>query len=87
MSTGKPLIFPEWSPRFEVGLACPVADLCMDSFDAFLTANAARIICDCVYHKNTLDPNGYKAADTAGQEAWARSVNIYKTKWLGEKKT
>ena len=83
ISTGKPMCFPEWSPRYEAGtgVACPVADLAMDSFDAFLTANAARIICDCVYHQRTLDVNGYEPTDTAGRAAWARAVSIFKTKW------
>lgn len=85
VSTGKPLIFPEWSPRFEATVGCPVADICMDSFDAFLTANASRIICDCVYHPNTLIKTAYAGPGSGGGAAWSRSVDIYKTKWSGSK--
>lgn len=85
IATGKPMIFPEWSPRFEANVGCPVADLCMDSFDAFLTANASRIICDCVYHPNTLIKTAYAGPGSGGGAAWSRSVDIYKTKWPGVK--
>lgn len=87
LATGKPMIFPEWSPRFEAasGAACPVADKAMDSFDAFLTANASRIICDCVYNKRTLVTNAYEPTDAAGIAAWANAVTVYKTKWSGTK--
>ena len=85
IDSGLPMCFPEWSPRFEATVGCPVADICMDSFDAFLTANASRIICDCVYHPNTLIKTAYAGPGSGGGAAWSRSVDIYKTKWSGSK--
>lgn len=89
IATGLPMCFPEWSPRFEwsgsVKVACPIANSAMIAFDEFLTDNAARILCDCTYHVNTLNPTGYENSDAAGIQQWKDSVVSYKTRWSGTK--
>lgn len=91
IDTGLPMVFPEWSPRFEWGstearqYACPIANTALIAFDEFLTDNAARIVCDCVYHVATLNPNAYEAPDAAGAQQWRDSVTTYKTRWSGTK--
>ena len=90
IDSGLPMCFPEWSPRFEwtgtTKVACPISNTMQGLFDDFLTANADRILCDCVYHPNALNPTGYEnTADAAGVQQWKDAVVSYKTGWSGTK--
>jgi len=83
------MCFPEWSPRFEwtgtTKVACPISNTMQGLFNDFLTANVDRILCDCVYHPNALNPTGYENTDAAGIQQWKDAVASYKTKWSGTK--
>ena len=51
---GIPMLFPEWSPRFEWGDAVSeqkcnkIPDLCLQSFYDWLAANKDILVCDCM---------------------------------------
>ena len=82
-----PMIFPEWSPKFEAADPCPIADIAVDEFRNLLeTATfTGRLVCDCVYRENIRDVNGYLGGDTTGQTNWAEMVPLRKTRWSGIK--
>jgi hypothetical protein len=84
---GLPICFPEWSPRFEAGIASPIADIATERFyDEILTRYSDRLIGDAVYHQNIRDltPADF-GGDAAALAAWKRMVPLRKTKWSGIK--
>ena len=81
---GLPIAFPEWSPRFEAGKCCKVANTFVTRFyDEILAPNAARLVCECIYKENIRDTGAYKDGDAPGQAQWAAMVATRKTKWAG----
>ena len=82
----KPIAFPEWSPKYEVGKACPVSKRFVERFyPEILVPNKDRLVADCVYGRSIRDPSGYLESDTAGQTSWAEMVPLRKTLWSGIK--
>lgn len=83
---GKPIAFPEWSPKNEVGKACPVSKRFVERFHPeILVPNQPRLVADCVYGRAMRDPSGYLESDTAGKNSWAAMVPLRKTLWSGIK--
>ena len=81
---GLPIAFPEWSPRFEAGKCCKVANTFVTRFyDEILAPNAARLVCECIYKENIRDTGAYEDGDAPGQAQWAAMVATRKTKWAG----
>jgi hypothetical protein len=95
---GRPLMFPEWSPKNDDGGAnnqCPIAHIAYQKFDAWLDANQALIVWDGVFEIAAITPNAFKGGDNwppgratpDGDANWRLGVEEYKTRWIGVKKT
>jgi hypothetical protein len=82
---GYKIAFGEWSPRFSSN---QIADQCHEWFyDEFLIPNRNDIVCDFVYHANTLLKDGADSEPdqtAAGKAAWSRSVDVFKGRWKGK---
>ncbi len=58
---GKPIAFPEWSPKYESGRGCPIADKVLQwTYDELFTRYQDRLVCECVHHPNTLTKGSYE---------------------------
>jgi hypothetical protein len=81
---GKPIAFPEWSPKYESGCGCPIADKVLQwTYDELFTRYQDRLVCECVHHRNTLIKGGYEDTQPGGSEAWDRAVDLYAHLWGG----
>lgn len=85
---GIPIAFPEWSPRFEAGKACPVARTFVERFYSdVLVPNKDRLVCECIYKENVRQTGtgAYKGGDAAGLAQWNAMVSRRKVLWSGIK--
>lgn len=82
---GKPIAFPEWSPKFEAGGdACPLANTFITKFyNNVLVPNKDIIVCDNIYHQNVRDTGAYEGGDAGGIAQWSSMVATRKTLWYG----
>lgn len=81
-----PVAFPEWSPKFEAGDCCPVANTFITKFfNNVIVPNRARMVFDGIYHQNVRDTGAYEGTDTAGKTQWSSMVATRKTLWSGTK--
>ncbi|MGD9507845.1 MAG: hypothetical protein AB7I59_10805 [Geminicoccaceae bacterium] len=83
---GKPIAFPEWSPKYEDGRGCPIADQVYEwTYQELFTRYQDRLVCECVHHRNTLIKGAYQDSQPGAAEAWNRGVDVYKRLWGGAK--
>jgi hypothetical protein len=80
-----PIVFPEWSPKFESGDPCPISHTAVSQFHTLLKTDTfkGRLVCDCVYGKNIRDVDAYEGSTTAGDTNWRTMVATRKTLWAG----
>lgn len=75
VATGKPIAFPEWSPRWQ---SCPIANDVYNWFhDEVLLPNAHIIVGANIYHNNTFDVNAADAQGAAAAAQWASGVSTF----------
>ena len=80
-TAGVPIIFPEWSPRFESGNLCPICDIVAEEFHAFLGTLGGNLICDCIWREAMLDPNAWEGGAGTGKTNWDEFVALRKVLW------
>lgn len=81
---GWPLAFGEWSPKYEPGRGCPIADDVYQWFyQEYLWPHRRNIVFDLIFGRAVFDKNAYRDTNN-GSAAWSRGVDKFAQLWKGK---